>query len=162
MAWHKAVPKSLPEPIKIDPVYGRIYALRLRTQCVNLIEAESRIYMYASANQNTIGSDYGLLHVRRQAIIWTNAGLLLIGPLGTHFSEIWIKIQHFLYKNAYENIACEMVAILSRHQYVNSSPPSAVYMRQRIGSALVQVMACRLFGAKPLPNLVLAYCQLEP
>ena len=33
---------------------------------------------------------------------------------------------------------------------INSSPPSAAYMRQRIGSALVQIMACHLFCAKPL------------
>ena len=32
---------------------------------------------------------------RRQAIIWTIAGLLSIGPLGTNFSEILIKIQNF-------------------------------------------------------------------
>ena len=42
-----------------------------------------------------IGSDNGLSPDRRQAIIWTNAGLLLIGPLGTNFSEILIKILHF-------------------------------------------------------------------
>ena len=35
-----------------------------------------------------IGSDNVLLHVRRQAFIWTNAGVLLIGPLGINFSEI--------------------------------------------------------------------------
>ena len=35
---------------------------------------------------------------RRQAIIWTNAGLLLIGPLGTNFSEILIKILAFSFK----------------------------------------------------------------
>ena len=29
-----------------------------------------------------IGSDNGLSPGRRQAIIWTNAGILLIGPLG--------------------------------------------------------------------------------
>ena len=29
-------------------------------------------------------------------------------------------------------------------------------------SALVQVMACRLFGAKPLPEPMLAYYQLYP
>ena len=40
-------------------------------------------------------------------------------------------------------------------------PPSAAYMRQWIGSALVQVMACRLFGAKPLPEPMLAYSQLN-
>ena len=39
-----------------------------------------------------IGSDNGLSPDRRQAIIWTNDGLLLIGPLGTNFSEIVIKV----------------------------------------------------------------------
>ena len=32
---------------------------------------------------------------RRQAIIWTNAGILLIGPLGTNSSEILIEILMF-------------------------------------------------------------------
>ena len=45
--------------------------------------------------QSIIGSDNGLSPGRRQAIIWTNAGILLIGPLGTNFSEISIKIQIF-------------------------------------------------------------------
>ena len=45
-----------------------------------------------------IGSDNGLLPGRRQAIIWTNAGILLIGPLGTNFSEISIRIQTFSFK----------------------------------------------------------------
>ena len=39
-----------------------------------------------------IGSDNGLSPHRRQAIIWTNDGILLIGPLGTNFSEISIEI----------------------------------------------------------------------
>ena len=39
-----------------------------------------------------IGSDNGLTAGRRQAIIWTNAGILLIGPLGTNFNEILIGI----------------------------------------------------------------------
>ena len=42
-----------------------------------------------------IGSDNGLSPDRRQAIIWTNAGLLSIGPLRTYFSENLIKIQQF-------------------------------------------------------------------
>ena len=45
-----------------------------------------------------IGSDNGLSPERRQVIIWTNAGMLLIGPLGTNFSEILIKIQTFSLK----------------------------------------------------------------
>ena len=41
--------------------------------------------------------------------------------------------------------------------------PSAAYMRQwmgSMGSALVQIMACHLFGPKPLPKPMLGYCQL--
>ena len=47
---------------------------------------------------NNIGSDNGLSPGRRQAIIWTNAGILLIGPLGTIFSEILIEILTFSFK----------------------------------------------------------------
>ena len=46
-------------------------------------------------NLTIIGWDNGLSPARRQAIIWTNAGILLIGPLGTNFSEILIGIQTF-------------------------------------------------------------------
>ena len=49
----------------------------------------------------------------------------------------------------------------TRPQLVNSSPPSAAYTRRWTGSSLVQVMACRLFGAKPLPEPMLVYCQLD-
>ena len=45
-----------------------------------------------------IGSDNGLSPGRRQAIIFTNAGILLIGPLWTNFSGILIKIQTFSFK----------------------------------------------------------------
>ena len=42
-----------------------------------------------------IGSDNGLSPGRHQAIIWTNAGILLIGPLGTNVNGILIGIQKF-------------------------------------------------------------------
>ena len=45
-----------------------------------------------------IGSDNGLLPDQRQAIIWTNAGILLIGPLWTNLSEILIEINTFSFK----------------------------------------------------------------
>ena len=50
------------------------------------------------SNLTIIGSDNGLSHGRRQTIIWTNDGILLIGPLGTNFSEILIGIQTFSFK----------------------------------------------------------------
>ena len=45
-----------------------------------------------------IGSDNGLSTGRRQAIIWTNAGILSIEPLGTKFNEILIEIHTFSLK----------------------------------------------------------------
>ena len=45
-----------------------------------------------------LGSDNGLSSGRRQAIIWTSAGILLIGPIGTNFDEILIKIHAFSFK----------------------------------------------------------------
>ena len=52
-----------------------------------------------------IGSDNGLWPGQRQAIIWTNAGILLIGPLGTNFSEILIGIQTFSFKKMHLKMA---------------------------------------------------------
>ena len=48
-----------------------------------------------------IGSDNGLLPGRRQAIIWTNGGILLIEHLKTNFSEILIQIHIFSFKKMY-------------------------------------------------------------
>ena len=45
-----------------------------------------------------IGSDNGLLPDGHQAIIWTNAGILLIGPLGTNFTKFLIEINTFSFK----------------------------------------------------------------
>ena len=45
-----------------------------------------------------IGSDNGLSPDRRQAIIWTNARMLLIRNLGAKFSEILCEIHTFSFK----------------------------------------------------------------
>ena len=50
------------------------------------------------SNLTIIVSDNGLSPGRRQAIIWTNAGIWLIGPLEINFSEILIRIQTFSFK----------------------------------------------------------------
>ena len=52
-----------------------------------------------------IASDNGLSPDRRQAIIWTNAGILLIGPLGTNFSEILIEIETFSFNKMHLKIS---------------------------------------------------------
>ena len=46
--------------------------------------------------------------------------ILLIGPLGTNFSEMLIEIHTFSFKkNPFENVFWKMAAILSRPQCVN-------------------------------------------
>ena len=45
-----------------------------------------------------IGSDNGLSPNRRQAVIWTSDTILLIGPLRTNFSEIFIEIYTFSFR----------------------------------------------------------------
>ena len=48
------------------------------------------------------------------------------------------------------------------HYWLNSSPPNATFKHQWIRSALVQIMACHLFGAKPLSKPMSDYYQLDP
>ena len=55
--------------------------------------------MHICVNKVTIiGSDNGLSPCRRQAIIWTKAGILLIEPLGTISSGILIETHIFAFK----------------------------------------------------------------
>ena len=56
-----------------------------------------RVTHICVGNLTIIWSDNGLSPGRRQAIIWTNAGLLLIGILVTNFSDILIGIKTFSY-----------------------------------------------------------------
>ena len=69
-----------------------------------------------------IASDNGLSPGRRQAIIWTSAGILLIWTLRNklqwnfnHNSNIFIQ------ENAFESVVWEMTAFLSRPQCVKCS-----------------------------------------
>ena len=78
-------------------------------------------------------------------------------PLWRH-SNVWYwRIDLLSINNGYswKEVICVLIICT-----INSSPPSAAYMSQWTGSSLVQVMACRLFDAKPLPEPMLPYCQL--
>ena len=55
----------------------------------------SRVTHICSSKLTVIGSDDGLSPGGHQAIIWTKAGILLIGLLGTNFGEISIPIYTF-------------------------------------------------------------------
>ena len=65
--------------------------------------------VYIASNLEKIGQLTPESPVRHEAIIWTNAGIMLIGSLGINFGDIWIKIYYFLLKeSAFENVVCEM------------------------------------------------------
>ena len=69
---------GLPPPLDID---GLTYWGRVTHICVSEL--------------TIIGSDNGLSPGWHLAIIWTNARILLIGPLGTNLNEILIEIHTF-------------------------------------------------------------------
>ena len=72
---------------------------------------EAACHIYVSVIYAMIGLDNSLLPVWHQVIIWTNLGILLIGPLGFSMILEW-KCYSFLHKNACKIVVCKMIAIL--------------------------------------------------
>ena len=66
-----------------------------------------RVTHICVSKSTIIGSDNGLSPGQRQAIIWTNAGILLIRTLGTNFSEILIEITTFSFKKMHLKVSSE-------------------------------------------------------
>ena len=67
----------------------------------------------------SIGSGNGLSPIRRQAITWTNAHLLPIGPLGTNFNEIQIKIQNFSFKKVHLKMSAKWRPLCPGGRWIN-------------------------------------------
>ena len=72
---------------------------------INRFSHWGRVTHICVSELTIIGSDNGLSPERRQAIIWNSAGILLIGPLGTYFSEISIKIHIFSFKKMHLKVS---------------------------------------------------------
>ena len=104
-----------------------------------------------------ITSDNGLSPERRQAIIWTNAGILSIGPLGTNISEILRQIHTFSFKKMHLKTSSAKWRPFCRGLNVlKSLPLKHAIWRQTSWSTLVQVMDCRLLDDKLLDESMLA------
>ena len=89
-------------------------------QCKCPLTHWGRVTHICVSKLTIIGSDNGLSPDRRQAIIWTNAGLLLIGPVGKKLQwNLKRNSNIFIEENAFEGVVCETAAILSRPQCVN-------------------------------------------
>ena len=69
-----------------------------------------------------IGLVIGLSPGRRQAIVWTNTGILLIRLLRDLHWNINRYSHIFIQDNLFENVVGEMASIIPRPQYVNRLP----------------------------------------
>ena len=107
---HNSIAKALVSsflhwPIEIMACHQRpLWRCHYIVQCrYNTVDFQlthwGRVTHICVGNWTIIGSDNGLSPGRRQAIIETNAGILLIGPLGANTSEILIAIEIFSFKN---------------------------------------------------------------
>ena len=83
---------------------GRMITYDMRYTCITFLTHWGRVTHICVGNLTIIVSDNGLSPGRRQAITWTNIGILLIGPLGTNFSEMLIEIHTFSFKKIHLKI----------------------------------------------------------
>ena len=93
------------------------YRMVLNGVHINFLNDWGRVTQKCVRNLTIIGSVNGFPPGRRHAFIWTSAGILLIGPLGTQLSKILIKILTSLLKTMFESVVFEMT--LTRPQCVN-------------------------------------------
>ena len=92
-----------------------------------------RVTHICIGNFTIIGWDNGLPPGRRQAIIWTNAGIWSIGPLGTNFNVILIEnLNVFIQENALENVVCKMAVILFRGRWVKNDNIAKTNAKQTV------------------------------
>ena len=85
--------------IKYKALLWFISSPRFYNVLVSNLWISNKIVTYICIGKLTIiGPDNGLSPGRRQAIIWTNARIVLIWTLGTNFSEILSEIFTFSFK----------------------------------------------------------------
>ena len=106
-----------------------------------------------------IGSYNGLSPDRRQAIIWTNAGILLIWPLGKNFSEILIEILTFSFKKMHLKVSsakrrpfCLGLNVLTSLLFRPAMPYGVMHLDQY----------WFMSDTKPWPEPMLTFKSIEP
>ena len=98
--WHLQLHIEMTKFGKVNTelVSGRSKSHGKKLHSMNTLTHWARVTHVCVSKLNIIGSDKGLSPDRRQAIIWTNAGSLLVRTLGTNFNEILIEILTFSFK----------------------------------------------------------------
>ena len=97
--WDRQAPCLSHEPCYLGRSHWSwVVAIRLQREGDSTLTDWGRVTHICVSKLSILGSDNGLSPGRCQAIILTNAGILLIWPLGTNFSGILIEIDIFLLK----------------------------------------------------------------
>ena len=141
--WHsyyrgRAVSQKMPQP-SVTKIYLKITYLKLHSNFPGANELTNDIF------QDYFTGQFIWVHWYASA---NEAILMKMGKL-----IIWTKTYqcvHFMTGILYT------IAII--HIHFHAFMPCDAYMRQQTRPSLVQIMAWRLFGAKPLSEPMLAYC----
>ena len=141
---------------KVNTIFSNRY--------ISLLTHWGRVTHIGVGKLTTIGSNNGLSPDRRQAIISTNGGIWLIGPLGTNFREIVIEILTFSFKkiwkcrlrngsyfvsvsmcyrmhlemflqNVCHCVQVSMCTMITSHDYALNQPYYVINSLDRLGSA---------------------------
>ena len=102
-------------------------------------------FQYAPTEHSTKCSTYNRLCIQQTPILHSHIGCMRC--------LLWVL------QTKYEHNQNSYHLEVTKYAF-NSSPPGAPYVFRWTGSALFQLMACRLDGAKPLSEPMLTNCQL--
>ena len=105
-------------------------------------------------NLTIIGSDNGLSPRRRQAIIWTNAGIFLTGPWGTNFSDILIGIQTFSFKKMHLKMSSAKWRPICLGLNVLTADGCGVISESSISSESHVKICCHRLSTRPLRTCI--------
>ena len=107
--WHhrKAISQVLMNVIHNMCTYIRLLKLLPHLPGPNEFTHWGCVMHICLGNLTIVGWDNGLSPGRRQAIIWTNAIILLIWSLGTNFSDISIEILTFSFEKKHLKMSSE-------------------------------------------------------
>ena len=129
-------------------IYTIHYNEQVVMQRLNFVSLVNHRLIYCPVHLTRLsGRLYWLEHAKILQCTTSNMLILLTCPLLVTLAA-YCRISRLLTDS-------DRVCFCAR---VNPSPPSAAYMSQLIWSALVQIMACRLTGAKRLSEPMLGYC----
>ena len=111
--------------------------------CYFMINAMVNIYLVLFVIVSTVG--WAVVLILLHVFVWS--------LFNCHISSTFVF--NFFWQTG-------MMPWLLMTWWFNSLRPSDAYMRQLTRPLLVQILACRLVGAKPLSEPTLVYCQLDP